>query len=84
MSVFPHYTQDSKPQQELSYSGFLEQVKSGRVQAVDIQETNTGTKITGSLHDGTPFLTFGVQDDGMIKDLLDNNVEINGSEPESR
>ncbi|GAB4114866.1 MAG: ATP-dependent zinc metalloprotease FtsH [Wenzhouxiangellaceae bacterium] len=84
MSVFQHYTQDTRQQQELSYSAFLEQVKSGRVQDVDIQETNTGKKITGTLQDGTPFLTFGVQDDGLIKDLLDHDVEIHGSEPESR
>jgi cell division protease FtsH len=84
MSVFQHYTQDVKQEQELSYSMFLQQVKSGRVQEVDIQETNTGKKITGTLQDGTPFLTFGVQDDGLIKDLLDSGVEINGSEPESR
>jgi len=61
------------------YSQFISNVKTGRVDSVTIE----GTTITGRLADGTRFITYSPEtnNDALIGTLLDNNVEIQGAAP---
>ena len=84
MSVFNYYSQPQEQVQEMNYSAFLEQVKSGSIEQVQIQESAGGKTITGQTSDGRPFTVMAPRDDGLIKDLLDNEVDIEAKEPEGR
>ncbi len=79
MSVFQNFSKPSASS-ELNYTRFVEQVQSGRVKSVTIQEQ----KIEGTLLDGKRFVTIRpeVPDTGLMKDLLNNSVEVIGKEPE--
>ncbi len=63
----------------IPYSQFILDVKTGKVQSVTIE----GTTISGNLADGTRFNTYNPEtsNDALIGTLLDNNVEVLGSEP---
>ena len=65
---------------KLNYSSFIEEVKSGRVQQVTVD----GFVITGMRTDGSVFETVrpAIQDNGLMGDLIDNNVSIVGKQPE--
>ncbi|HED33412.1 MAG TPA: ATP-dependent zinc metalloprotease FtsH [Gammaproteobacteria bacterium] len=80
LSVFSSFSQRSTAGVDISYSEFIEQVKSGNVAEVDI----AGLKITGKTRDLKPFSTYSPETDNrsMIGDLLDNDVRINAKEPE--
>ncbi|WP_439889410.1 ATP-dependent zinc metalloprotease FtsH [Pseudomonas sp. MBLB4123] len=67
---------------KLNYSDFIEQVQDGRVQRVTVD----GYIINGVRIDGSSFETVrpAIQDNGLIKDLIDNNVEIVGKQPEQQ
>ncbi|UTW09289.1 ATP-dependent zinc metalloprotease FtsH [Pseudomonas benzenivorans] len=67
---------------KLNYSDFIEQVQDGRVQRVTVD----GYTISGLRIDGSSFETVrpAIQDNGLIKDLIDNNVEIVGKQPEQQ
>ncbi len=84
MSVFNYYSQPQEQPNEMTYSMFLEEVRSGAVNRVQIQETPGAKNIAGFTRDGRQFQVLAPQDDGLIKDLLDNNVEIEAREPEGR
>ena len=79
MSVFQNF---SKPtgNNELNYSSFVEEVQNGRVESVVI----TDLVIEGRLADGTAFKTVrpNVPDAGLMNDLLNNDVRVEGREPE--
>jgi cell division protease FtsH len=79
MSVFQNF---SKPtgNNELNYSSFVEEVQNGRVESVVI----TDLVIEGRLSDGTAFKTVrpNVPDAGLMNDLLNNDVRVEGREPE--
>jgi cell division protease FtsH len=78
MSVFNNFsTQKSRPN-ALSYSEFIEQVKSGSVQSVTID----GREIDGTLTSGATFSTYSPGDDGLVGDLLNNDVQIVATPPE--
>ena len=68
--------------QTLSYSQFIEQVKEGRVDSVTVD----GFVITGKRKDGEHFKTIrpAIQDGGLIGDLIDNQVVIEGKQPEQQ
>ncbi|MCJ8170715.1 ATP-dependent zinc metalloprotease FtsH [Atopomonas sediminilitoris] len=68
--------------QGLNYSDFIEQVKQGQVERVTVD----GYMITGVRRDGRGFKTVrpAIQDGGLIGDLLDNNVIIEGKQPEQQ
>jgi cell division protease FtsH len=84
MSVFNYYSQPQEQPNEMTYSMFLEEVRSGAIDRVEIQES-AGTKtITGATRDGRNFQVLAPQDDGLIKDLLDNRVDIEARKPEGR
>ncbi len=82
MSVFNSFGPSSQPSSTIAYSQFLEQVRNGNVKDVKID----GRTVTGQRASGERFVTFTPPGDakGMIKDLLDNNVEINAAAPDKQ
>ncbi len=82
MSVFNSFGPSSQPSSTIPYSQFLEQVRNGNVKGVKID----GRTITGQRASGERFVTFTPPGDaqGMMKDLLDNNVEINAAAPDKQ
>ena len=81
VTVMNNFSSPSEPQ-TLSYSQFIEQVKEGRVERVTVD----GYVITGKRSDGEGFKTIrpAIQDGGLIGDLIDNNVVIEGKQPEQQ
>lgn len=66
--------------QELTYSQFIESVKTGQVREVTIQDR----VIRGLGSDGQNFtVIIPTYDEGLMPDLLNNNVEIKGELPET-
>ena len=65
---------------KLNYSTFIEEVKSGRVQQVTVD----GFVISGKREDGSFFETVrpAIQDNGLMGDLIDNNVSVIDKQPE--
>jgi cell division protease FtsH len=65
---------------KLNYSDFIEQVQQGKVAQVTVDEYT----IAGKGVDGGTFETTRppIEDRGLIKDLIDNNVQIVGKQPE--
>ncbi len=84
MSVFNYYSQPQEQPNEMTYSMFLEEVRSGGVDRVQIQESAGAKNITGFTRDGRQFQVLAPRDDGLIKDLLDHRVEIEAQEPAGR
>lgn len=78
MSVFNNFTAQKVRPNTLAYSDFIQQVKEGSVQSVTIN----GREIEGTLTSGATFSTYSPGDDGLIGDLLENNVQIVASPPE--
>lgn len=66
----------------LTYSEFIQQVKEGKVERVTVD----GYVISGRRADGSTFDTVrpAIQDNGLIGDLIDNNVAIVGKMPEQQ
>jgi len=81
VTVMNNFSSPTEPQ-TLNYSDFLEQVKEGRVERVTVD----GFVIIGKRSDGDTFKTIrpAIQDNGLIGDLLDNNVLIEGKQPEQQ
>ncbi|WP_338021249.1 ATP-dependent zinc metalloprotease FtsH [Azomonas macrocytogenes] len=81
VTVMNNFSSPTEPQ-TLNYSEFIEQVKEGRVERVTVD----GFVITGRRTDGEPFKTIrpAIQDGGLIGDLINNNVEIEGKQPEQQ
>jgi len=80
MSVFNNFGPRTAPSQALPYSQFISEVKSGRVQRVVID----GRSIQGTYSSGEKFNTYSPGDDGLVGDLLKNNVEIDARPPEQQ
>ncbi len=78
MSVFNSFTTQKTRANMLSYSDFINQVKEGTVQSVTIN----GRAIEGTLTTGASFSTYSPGDDGLVSDLLNNNVQIVATPPE--
>ena len=81
VTVMNNFSSPTEPQ-TLSYSDFLEQVKEGRVERVTVD----GFVIIGKRSDGENFKTIrpAIQDNGLIGDLINNNVLIEGKQPEQQ
>ena len=77
-SVFQNFNQPEKSP-ELAYSAFVQDVRSGRVSEVTIQ----GRMIYGVWTDGAKFTVVrpDLTDTKIVDELIDNNVQIIGSEP---
>ena len=78
MSVFNNFTAQKVRPNALSYSEFIEQVKSGSVESVTID----GDQVEGTFTGGGSFTTYSPGDDQMVSDLLNNNVQIVATPPE--
>ncbi|MES9898604.1 MAG: ATP-dependent zinc metalloprotease FtsH [Sedimenticola sp.] len=79
MSVFNNFSTQSTRANVLPYSDFIAQVKEGGVQSVNIKN---GREIEGTLTTGATFSTYSPGDDGLVGDLLTNNVSIVATPPE--
>ena len=78
MTVFKNFSNPAMSG-EVTYSQFISDVKTGRIGTVSIE----GNSITGNHTDGTRFTTYSPEtnNDALIGTLLENNVEIKGTEP---
>jgi len=81
VTVMNNFSSPTEPQ-TLNYSDFIGQVKDGKVERVTVD----GYVITGKRADGDTFKTIrpAIQDGGLIGDLIDNNVVIEGKQPEQQ
>lgn len=81
VTVMNNFSSPSDPQ-TLNYSDFIQQVKEGKVERVTVD----GYVITGKRQDGDTFKTIrpAIQDNGLIGDLVNNNVVIEGKQPEQQ
>jgi cell division protease FtsH len=78
MSVFNNFTSTRSGPQAIAYSDFIDEVRQGQIKEVTI----TGRAIDGVTESGQHFSTYSPGDDGMVGDLLNNNVEIKATPPE--
>ncbi|HEC17147.1 MAG TPA: ATP-dependent zinc metalloprotease FtsH [Sedimenticola sp.] len=78
MSVFNNFTTQKTAPRMMPYSRFLEEVKQGEVRQVQI----SGRLIEGVTMANEHFSTYSPEDDGLVGDLLNNNVEIIAKPPE--
>ncbi len=81
MSIFNHYASVSTPNDELSYSDFLAEVRGGSVTEVRIENDQGSQKITGRYANGDEFVTRGPDDAKLVDELLENDVEITAAPP---
>jgi cell division protease FtsH len=79
MTVFNNFSTTTPKARSISYSDFISEVKSGNVKEVTI--TN-GRDIDGEMTSGERFSTYSPGDDGLVSDLLNNNVVIMANPPE--
>ena len=79
LMVFQNFTPTTSGQQ-VNYSQFVEMVQDGQVRQVTID----GLQVQGTRGDGSQFQTVRpqVSDNKLMDDLLANNVEVIGKEPE--
>jgi cell division protease FtsH len=79
LSVFQNFSPTAK-EESVSYSSFIEEVQTGRIDSVVLE----GLTIEASRADGSTFKTTrpDVPDTGLMSDLLNNNVNVEGREPE--
>ncbi|AFL72973.1 ATP-dependent zinc metalloprotease FtsH [Thiocystis violascens] len=80
MSVFNNFTTTQSVPRNLNYSDFIEHVKACSVKEVTIQ----GRRIEGVNASGQRFTTYSPGDDGLVGDLLNNNVVIKAAPPEKQ
>jgi cell division protease FtsH len=78
MSVFNNFTSTQTKSHSLAYSDFINEVKQGQIKEVTIN----GRAIEGATVAGQRFSTYSPGDDGLVSDLLNNQVEINAGPPE--
>ena len=77
MSVFNNFTTVQTAPRTLNYSDFIAQVKQSAVREVMIQ----GRLIEGVTASGQRFKTYSPGDDGLVGDLLNNQVVIKAESP---
>ncbi|MDG1096598.1 MAG: ATP-dependent zinc metalloprotease FtsH [Methylophilaceae bacterium] len=80
MTVFQQFGSPNKASSQIVYSQFMENVKKGQVQKVQID----GRVITGKTRDNTTFSTYAPNDLWMVSDLLKYNVEVEAKAEEKR
>ncbi|GAB6195187.1 ATP-dependent zinc metalloprotease FtsH [Lysobacter xanthus] len=74
MVVFQAFGPRSAPTETLAYDQFIQQVQSDRVQNVVIE--NDKTTISGKRKDGSEFVTYAPDDQGMMYDLMHHKVSV--------
>jgi cell division protease FtsH len=82
LSVFSNFSKQSSTQAPLSYSTFIQMVKSGEIAQVTID----GRDIKGKLGNGNVFATYSPETDNraLVGDLLEHGVDIKGVPPEGQ
>ncbi|MEA3411843.1 MAG: ATP-dependent zinc metalloprotease FtsH [Pseudomonadota bacterium] len=80
MSVFNNFSPQGTQPAALSYSEFIQEVKSGRVKSVVID----GQTVKGETISNARFTTYAPDDPQMINDLLANEVKVQANPPEKR
>jgi len=82
LSVFSNFSKQTGTQAPLSYSTFIQMVKSGEISQVTID----GRDIKGKLGNGSIFTTYSPETDNraLVGDLLEHDVEIKGVPPEGQ
>ena len=78
MSVFNNFTSTQSSPQAMAYSDFIDQVRQGQVKEVTV----TGRAIEGVNESGQRFSTFSPGDEGLVGELLNNQVVIKATPPE--
>lgn len=81
VTVMNNFSSPNEPQ-TLNYSDFIQQVKDGKVERVTVD----GAVINGKRSDGDTFKTIrpAIADNGLIGDLVDNHVVVEGKQPEQQ
>jgi len=81
VTVMNNFSSPNEPQ-TLNYSDFIQQVKDGKVERITVD----GAVITGKRSDGDNFKTIrpNIADNGLIGDLVDNHVVVEGKQPEQQ
>ncbi len=81
LTVFQNINQEPR-EDSINYSEFIREVRSGRVQRVEL----AGINITGVRSDSTQFRSVMplIGDDQLLNDLFENDVEVTANEPEQR
>ena len=81
VTVMNNFSSPNEPQ-TLNYSDYSQQVKDGKVERVTVD----GYIITGKRTDGDNFKTVrpAITDNGLIGDLVDNHVTVEGKQPEQQ
>ena len=81
LTVFNNINQETR-EESITYSEFITEVRSGRVEQVEL----SGINITGIRSDNSQFRTVMplIGDDSLMDDLWANDVEIIASEPEQQ
>jgi len=80
MTVFQQFGSTNKASSQIVYSQFMENVKKGQVQKVQID----GRIIRGTTRDNKTFSTYAPSDLWMVSDLLKYNVEVEAKAEEKR
>jgi len=80
MSVFNNFTTTQTAPRSMPYSDFIEKVRQGQVAEVTI----SGRTIEGVDESGQRFSTYSPGDDGLVGDLLNNQVAIKAEPPEKQ
>ncbi len=80
MTVFQQFGSTNKVSSQIVYSQFMENVKKGQVQKVQID----GRIIHGTTRDNKTFSTYAPSDLWMVSDLLKYNVEVEAKAEEKR
>ncbi|OQW91761.1 MAG: ATP-dependent metalloprotease, partial [Beggiatoa sp. IS2] len=80
MMVFNNFGTKHPSSQQVEYSQFITDVQQGRVQQVELE----GYYIRGLRQNGERFTTYNPGDPGLMKDLLDNRVQIDAKPPEQQ
>jgi cell division protease FtsH len=82
MSVFNNFTKTTKQTAQLSYSQFVEDIRSGQIREVTIEADNR--TIQGYRTSGEKFTAFNPNDTKLVDELLQNNVIIQTNPGQSR
>jgi len=78
MSVFNNFTATKTAPRAMPYSDFIEQVRQGQIKEV----TLSGRSIEAVNESGQRLTSYAPDDEGLVGDLLNNNVVINAQPPE--
>ena len=81
LTVFQNINQEPR-EDSINYSEFIRDVRSGRVQRVEL----AGINIAGMRNDNSQFRSVMplIGDDQLLSDLFENDVEVTANEPEQR